>query len=240
MSYPSRFRYSPKQTAFSYVITITSLANGHNDALKLILQKGHHVETRDSSGLTALMLACKYNKYDIIKILVENFADLFVVDKAGMTSAHFAAIGDNAVALQALAEAAQLEFLLAKDEIDVASTASEDIQAIQLSNEVIQADKSARHKSSSSLTPSSQNPRTQGGGGSLAGCKKGNKSVVTEASEVSSAANPLDVINSPAKNGLRPIHLAADADAVGALEFLIFTGIDVSTQRVLVAFICMF
>ena len=65
--------------------------NGHEDVVKILLERGADPDKADIEGLTALSRAVIWNHKDVVKMLINAGADLDKADKKGRTPLHFAA-----------------------------------------------------------------------------------------------------------------------------------------------------
>lgn len=63
------------------------------DVLERLVEAGIKIDQKDRYGLTALMYACQFNKYDIVQILCAAGCDVNVISKDGRSSADCAALG---------------------------------------------------------------------------------------------------------------------------------------------------
>ena len=72
---------------------------GHRDIVALFLTHGADIETKNSTGDTPLLLACKTNgRLSIVKLLIEQGADIHAVDGGGNSCLHVACMfGDKEV-----------------------------------------------------------------------------------------------------------------------------------------------
>ncbi|CAL1528386.1 unnamed protein product [Lymnaea stagnalis] len=59
---------------------IHAAKKGHVETVRMLLQKGPDLTTRDDTGLTALMLASKHGNFQIVEILLKNAADINLTD----------------------------------------------------------------------------------------------------------------------------------------------------------------
>ncbi len=67
---------------------------------ELILKRTNHlVNNQDNEGRTALMLAAKAGATDIIKLLIENGADISICDRNGNNCLHYCLMDNNAIEL---------------------------------------------------------------------------------------------------------------------------------------------
>ena len=70
-----------------------SIAKGDIDTVKKLIELGQDVNKK-SNGLTPAMYAAKYNRLDILKLLVEKGAKLNVKSGKGMTAAEYAELSN--------------------------------------------------------------------------------------------------------------------------------------------------
>ena len=77
-----------------------SIAKGDYEMVKKMVELGTEVNTT-SQGMTPLMYAARYDRVEIIKLLVANGAEINVKDKKGFTALKYAELSgaDNAKAL---------------------------------------------------------------------------------------------------------------------------------------------
>jgi len=66
-----------------------SIAKGDIDTVKKLIQLGTNVNEK-SNGMTPAMYAAKFNRCDILKLLIENGAKLKVKSSKGMTALKYA------------------------------------------------------------------------------------------------------------------------------------------------------
>ena len=64
--------------------------NGHNNVVKLIIQRCGHVNSTDDNGQTALIVASQHGHSEVVKTLIEHGAQVDMQDKNGMSSLMFA------------------------------------------------------------------------------------------------------------------------------------------------------
>ncbi|MFT4781501.1 MAG: ankyrin repeat protein [Psychroserpens sp.] len=70
-----------------------SIVKGDLDTVKKLIELGQDVNKK-SNGLTPAMYAAKYNRLDILKLLVEKGAKLNVKSVKGMTAAKYAELSN--------------------------------------------------------------------------------------------------------------------------------------------------
>lgn len=77
-----------------------SIAKGDYEMVKKMVELGTEVN-KTSEGMTPLMYAARYNRVEIIKLLVANGAEINVKDKKGFTALKYAELSgaDNAKTL---------------------------------------------------------------------------------------------------------------------------------------------
>ena len=78
--------------ALMYLVT-NSFNHSHLDIIKLLIRKGSNVNCQDSFGDTSMMMSLYSNinnsiKYDTIKLLLDNKADIYIKDKEGKNILH--------------------------------------------------------------------------------------------------------------------------------------------------------
>ena len=64
--------------------------NGHNNIVKLIIQRCGHVNSTDDNGQSALIVSSQHGHSEVVKTLIEHGAQVDMQDKNGMTSLMFA------------------------------------------------------------------------------------------------------------------------------------------------------
>ncbi|WBX76645.1 ankyrin repeat domain-containing protein [Tenacibaculum ovolyticum] len=62
---------------------------GNYDAVKMLIENGTNIN-RKSTGLTPLMFAARYNKVEIVKLLIKKGAKLKVKSERGYTALNYA------------------------------------------------------------------------------------------------------------------------------------------------------
>jgi ankyrin repeat protein len=65
-------------------------ANGHDDIVKLLLDKSAYVDAGSPNGTTPLMMAARGGHVSTVKLLLDNGADLTVKNQIGLTALDFA------------------------------------------------------------------------------------------------------------------------------------------------------
>ena len=65
---------------------LTAVGSGCSRMVRLLLENGANVNQVDKNLQSPLHLACKYNQYEIVKILIEFKADLSLTDRLGLTA----------------------------------------------------------------------------------------------------------------------------------------------------------
>ena len=81
-----------------------AICKGDLETVKKFIEYGANVNEK-SNGLTPLMLAARYNRVEIIKVLLENGANIALQDERGMTAVKHAEISNAKEALAILKEA---------------------------------------------------------------------------------------------------------------------------------------
>ena len=64
--------------------------NGHNNVVKLIIQRCGHVNSTDDNDQSALIVASQHGHSEVVKTLIEHGAQVDMQDKNGMSSLMFA------------------------------------------------------------------------------------------------------------------------------------------------------
>ena len=59
---------------------------GHEEVVKLLIEKGAEVNRTDKAGVTALMAASEQGHGEIVKLLIEKGAEVNRTDEAGETA----------------------------------------------------------------------------------------------------------------------------------------------------------
>jgi len=80
-----------------------AIVKGDFDTVKKLIELGSDVNEY-SAGMTPLMYAARYNKVDIIKLLIENGAKIKAKNKKGYTAMKFAEISNAKDAMALLKE----------------------------------------------------------------------------------------------------------------------------------------
>lgn len=89
----------PNVSTFCKLITA-----GNYDAVKAMIENGANIN-RKSTGLTPLMFAARYNKVEIVKLLVKKGAKLKVKSDRGYTALDYAKISKAHEAYKVIEEA---------------------------------------------------------------------------------------------------------------------------------------
>ena len=82
----------------------TAISKGDIDAVKKFIVYGADVNEK-SNGMTPLMIAARYNKIEIIKLLLSNGANLDAKDEKGFTALKYAELSFANDAVQILKQA---------------------------------------------------------------------------------------------------------------------------------------
>jgi len=83
-----------------------AVENGDLSTVESLSEQGANLNTRDSSGLTPLMIASGHGNSQMVKLLLDAGADVFAVDsRAGASALHKACQGGNVEVVQLLVEA---------------------------------------------------------------------------------------------------------------------------------------
>ncbi|WP_422089805.1 ankyrin repeat domain-containing protein [Tenacibaculum ovolyticum] len=88
----SEFNKSNTKTSIEYpnINTFCKLiVAGNYDAVKMLIENGTNIN-RKSTGLTPLMFAARYNKVEIVKLLIKKGAKLKVKSARGYTALNYA------------------------------------------------------------------------------------------------------------------------------------------------------
>jgi len=70
---------------------IVAARHGHDDLVRMLIEKGANVDVADSNGLTALHYACVYGKKETVSALLAADANPNVRTSQGLTPLHMAA-----------------------------------------------------------------------------------------------------------------------------------------------------
>jgi ankyrin repeat protein len=70
-----------------------SIAKGDIETVKKLIELGANINEK-SNGMTPVMYAAKYNRVDILKLLVENGAKLDVKSEKGLTAEKYAKLSN--------------------------------------------------------------------------------------------------------------------------------------------------
>ncbi|AXG74415.1 ankyrin repeat domain-containing protein [Flavobacterium arcticum] len=81
-----------------------AICKGDIETVKKFIEYGASVNER-SNGLTPLMLAARYNQAEIIKVLLDNGANLELEDERGFTALKYAELSNAKEAFSILKEA---------------------------------------------------------------------------------------------------------------------------------------
>lgn len=81
-----------------------AICKGDIEAVKKFIEYGVNVN-ETSNGMTPLMIAARYNHVEIIKLLLNNGANLKVKDDKGFNAMKYAELSNATDAIQALREA---------------------------------------------------------------------------------------------------------------------------------------
>jgi hypothetical protein len=73
-----------------YTLLLPSACCGDEKLVKLLIEHGSNVNYINTTGTTALILACKHGFYDIALLLIENGADINIKDSEGKTALSYA------------------------------------------------------------------------------------------------------------------------------------------------------
>ena len=80
--------------------------NGQKSVVITFLKRGGiNVDKRDAGGFTPLHYACKKGARDIVRLLIDNQADVNLASNASVTPLHFAAAVGNQEIIQCLLDA---------------------------------------------------------------------------------------------------------------------------------------
>ncbi len=69
---------------------INEILSGNTEGVKNLILQGASVNARDALGTTALMLACDFNYFDLVGLLISKNADLDATNQLGLTALHYA------------------------------------------------------------------------------------------------------------------------------------------------------
>ncbi len=75
---------------------MSAIEMGHDESVKIILNKGARIDLADGCGNTALNLAIFYGHHGIVTQLLNTGAQIDLADGCGMTALHYAATQKNA------------------------------------------------------------------------------------------------------------------------------------------------
>lgn len=81
-----------------------AIMKGDTETVKKFIEYGANVNEK-SNDMTPLMIAARYNRVDIIKLLLENGASLKTVNEKGLTALKYAQISNASDAEAAIKEA---------------------------------------------------------------------------------------------------------------------------------------
>ena len=60
--------------------------NGHENIVKTLVEKGAKVDLKDNEGMSALILAAQYGRYEIVKFLIPRISN--INEKASVVTSH--------------------------------------------------------------------------------------------------------------------------------------------------------
>lgn len=80
---------------------VLAITNGEYDVVKKFIEYGADVNEM-TNGMTPLMYAARYNKVEIITLLIENGAKIGIKDKRGFTAIKHAELSNATAALEVL------------------------------------------------------------------------------------------------------------------------------------------
>lgn len=80
-----------------------SIAKGDIDTVKTLIKLGEDVNKR-SNGMTPLMYAAKFNRVEILKLLIANGADLDKKSAKGLTAQKYAELSNAKAVLKTISE----------------------------------------------------------------------------------------------------------------------------------------
>ena len=103
-------RAYPKLDSWKNSALIAAVQYGHAKVVKILLNKGAHVDYKDSEGATPLIIASRNNNFEIVKLLIKKGADVNARDTLGTTALMFAARNNNIeIANQLIVEGAHID-----------------------------------------------------------------------------------------------------------------------------------
>jgi uncharacterized protein len=176
--------------------------------VRYLLSQGADVDLPTLGGkVTALMLAAKSGKSETLRVLWEGGASLIAKDISGQTAAHFAAQEDRGECLETL-------HALCLEQIGQLQTA-----AANEAEKMASLGLSAPAPSTADRLPSSRPGSTA-------------NATMTEDDVMATQVIPSVqlTIDSPSKNGTRPLHVAAAFASLNAIEVLVRLGVEVNAQ----------
>ena len=229
---------------------------GYDDAIKLLLKRGCTVDVTTMDGMTAFMYACKDNRLDTMRMLTDNKADLLAVNRAGMSSAHFAAQLDHVEVFEllidlnkqaketALQEIADLEMAVENPD----QAAAEADKKARKEQHAAELKKEAEGEKKDDADDFADDEKSLASASTAASKKKKKKEKKEEKTKLAGAPDldedPVEtlrkkyeyminlpdtaIVDIPSKNGTRPIHIAATYNALKVIEFLIRTGAEIN------------
>lgn len=231
---------------------------GYNDAVKLLVKRGCAVDVATMDGMTAFMYACKDNQLSTMRMLCDNKADLLAVNRAGMSSAHFAAQLDHVEVFELLIELNKEAKERALQEIaDLEMAVENPDQAAAEADKKARREQAAADVKKEAEGEKKEDPDDFDDDKSLASAstaaskkkdKKDKKEDKGKPGHLSGAPDidedPVEalrkkyeyminlpdtaIVDIPSKNGTRPIHIAATYNALKVIDFLIKTGAEIN------------
>ena len=76
---------------------------GYRDIAELLIRYGAEIDQQHGNGGTALMFAAMFGRNELVKLLVDNGADIHLVEKNGLSASELALHQNNLKALELLA-----------------------------------------------------------------------------------------------------------------------------------------
>ncbi|NAS29528.1 hypothetical protein GTQ40_00955 [Flavobacteriaceae bacterium R38] len=90
---------------FSINSFFMAVAKGDINTVKKLIEFGENVNQKTTSGMTPAMYAARYNRVEILELLIEHGADLKAKCKLGYKAAHYAKASDSKEAMRVIKNA---------------------------------------------------------------------------------------------------------------------------------------
>lgn len=201
---------------------------GKNDAIEELVKRGCNVDVKSMDGSTAMMFAAKNCQIKTMHFLLCLGASLVSQNRAGITSAHLAALGDFGDAINALYQLVN----------DFKGAIAKNIETRALEG---QSGPSKDKALKTDIKTRKGNKNVPQDNNELEIEKNDEKDILFDCvnellkdgkiiPDLIFSISPLHVIDQPNRNGLTPLHIAALNDSVNAAKVLIGLNVDVNAR----------